>query len=158
MSRLALLLEGCHTGTCHFPLRLVLFYNNRGGCLFLQQSTVPMIILFQLVGTILCLGNRGIIYRSRIGYRIQRMSYHLTSATRIHQGGLCLFQLDAIFIIFQNKQRISFAHMLMLGKANPLDVARYPDIDGRQVLLYLRIIGCFARPILYKKGNDSPQS
>ena len=63
---------------------------------------------------------------------------------------------DAQFVILQDEQGIPFAHMLVLGKANPLDVARHADIDGRQVLFDLRIVGRFARPIIHEKGNHRP--
>ena len=85
------------------------------------------------------------------------MAYHLAAASGVHQRRFRLFELDAILVVFEDKQGVAFVHILMLGEADALDITRHADVDGRQILLDLCVVGRFASFVVDEEACHLPQ-
>ena len=73
---------------------------------------------------------------------------------RIFQRGFGFHYAYLIFAVVQYKQRVAFAYFLMLGEINLLDITRCTQVDGRDILFYLRVIADLCLFIIKEEANN----
>ena len=99
-------------------------------------------------------GDGSVVYRGGGLRGLQCSPDYGSPGLRIFQRGFGFHYAYLIFAVVQYKQRVAFAYFLMLGEINLLDITRCTQVDGRDILFYLRVIADLCLFIIKEEANN----
>ena len=137
---LLLFQHGIQLLLCGLVFRFVLFELDGRGSVALHEVLVPLHVLGQFFEAYFYFRDAGIVDRGRGLCGLQRGIRHVGTGHGVFQCGFGLHQADAVFAVVEREERVALMDVLMFGEIDFLDVARGPEVDGRDVLFHLCVV------------------
>ena len=137
---LLLAFQGIELFAGGFVFGFNLFQLDGGGGVPLQQIGVALAVFLQLGQADLDFGDGGFEYRSIVLGGLQGGIHDGGTGHGILQGGFGLHHADAVFAVVEHQQGVALVYVLMFGEADFLDIARSPQVDGRDILFHLGVV------------------